>query len=433
MENHNDESFIDENKYLFKEMKENEHENDQSHDENEVEVVNISYNNSNIINNDIFMDTDIDNIYSLRSNLLSTTTGNLNLTTVIPIKRKKLFNVSSIPSLTNNRKQSTKGGILTNLSNFHYTILNNSTNVSGSLYNSSVENRNLNENQNSNNLNNNTNSSIINSTNHTYHSNLNSNTKNYTHTNTYINNQLNNQNNNIKNTNNNPSSSKQKAKKGRKKQFLDGVKREILEKAFIREFKSYIKINDILLKQLYNDLKTDEKQFWNIFLNQSSTPPFVYYNSNQKRIEFKSFSNDYMKFMFSYTSVRILYETFIKDKEIEVVNKIFSKKTKTGRSGNEDFKREIVYYALYGRNLHKVYSVCESDNEYEKLCFEMGGVENLNLKDTNLLYNEPSNSGSYKKSDNYIEKRRDGNEGSIFNYSEKSTICKSNFCHEFYV
>ena len=132
-----------------------------------------------------------------------------------------------------------------------------------------------------------------------------------------------------------------------------------------------------------------------------------------------------MKFRFSFTSVRILYESFIKDREIEVTNSIFSKKTKIGRSGNEDFKREIVYYALYGRNLHKVYSISDSEGEYEKLCFEIGVVENINLKYMNLLYKESSNSSTCY--------RKDEREGSVMNYSEKSTICKSNFRQEFYV
>ena len=114
-------------------------------------------------------------------------------------------------------------------------------------------------------------------------------------------------------------------KKGRKKLLFDGIKTEILNKAFLREFKLYIKRSKTL-KYIYDELKPEEKCFWNDFL-QTNSPPFSFLVNNS-RLEFKSYSKNFLKHIFSYSSVRQLYEKFIKEKGKEIINSIVNKKIK---------------------------------------------------------------------------------------------------------
>jgi hypothetical protein len=69
-----------------------------------------------------------------------------------------------------------------------------------------------------------------------------------------------------------------------------------------------------------------------------------------------------MKYIFSFPSARYLYECFIKDRELEVTTQIIGKKL-TSRNENEN--KTILYYSLYGRNLHKIYSPEFDIEEFE--------------------------------------------------------------------
>ncbi len=136
-------------------------------------------------------------------------------------------------------------------------------------------------------------------------------------------------------------------KRGRKKILIDGIKTEIIDKAFLREFKSYLKKSKCL-KFIYDDLKHEEKTFWNEFL-QTNSPPFIF-TINNNRIEYKSYSKNLLKHLFSFASMRNLYNQFFKEKGKEIINSIVNKKIK------KVDRKVILFYSFYGKNMHKLYS-----------------------------------------------------------------------------
>jgi hypothetical protein len=136
-------------------------------------------------------------------------------------------------------------------------------------------------------------------------------------------------------------------KRGRKKLLFDGIKTEIIDKAFLREFKSFLKRTKSL-KYIYEELKPEEKNFWNDFL-QTNNPPFSFLLNNT-RIEFKSYSKSFLKHIFSFSSVRQLYSQFFREKGKEIINSIVNKKIK------KVDRKLILFYSFYGKNMHKLYS-----------------------------------------------------------------------------
>lgn len=140
-------------------------------------------------------------------------------------------------------------------------------------------------------------------------------------------------------------------KKGRKKFLLDGLKTEIIDKAFLREFKLYLKKSKSLLFNIFDELKQDEKVFWNEFL-QNNYPPF-YFTQCRTKVEYKSFSKNLLRHIFSHPSVRQLYSIFVKEKGKEIVNSIINKKIK------KIDRKTLLFYSFYGKNMDKLYS-----NEY---------------------------------------------------------------------
>jgi hypothetical protein len=153
-------------------------------------------------------------------------------------------------------------------------------------------------------------------------------------------------------------------KRGRKKFLFDGVKTEILDKAFLREFKSYLKKSKTLLRNVYEELKPEEKLFWNEFM-QNNNPPF-FYTQNRQKVEYKSFSKSLLKFIFSHSSLRNLYSVFVKEREKDIINSIIDKKIK------KIDRKMLLFYSFYGKNLHKLYSSDYSIND-----FNTDDLENL--------------------------------------------------------
>jgi hypothetical protein len=136
-------------------------------------------------------------------------------------------------------------------------------------------------------------------------------------------------------------------KRGRKKLLFDGIKTEIIDKAFLREFKSYLKRTKSL-KYIYEEFKPEEKYFWNDFL-QTNNPPFSFLVNNT-RLEYKSYSKSFLKHIFSYSSVRQLYSQFFREKGKEIINSIVNKKIK------KVDRKLIIFYSFYGKNMHRLYS-----------------------------------------------------------------------------
>jgi len=173
-------------------------------------------------------------------------------------------------------------------------------------------------------------------------------------------------------------------KRGRKKVFLDGIKREIIDKAFLRQFRMFIKEKMIINKsfELLNIENDKEKLFWNEFLQQNN-PPFLF-TINEKKVLFKSFSQQFMYYIFSYPSVRSIYYTFIKEKENKIINSIFNKKTKRFD------EKMLKFYSFYGGNLHKIYSQEMSEINIDEL-INLSNIYNENI---NNNYNNNLNTAN---------------------------------------
>jgi len=165
-----------------------------------------------------------------------------------------------------------------------------------------------------------------------------------------------------------------KENRGRKKFFPDGAKREVIEKAFLRQFKIFLKKSKTLFTIIYNDLDNEEKSFWNEFI-YNNNPPFCF-SIDSKKVEFKSFSSSLMKFIFSHQSVKVLYDEFIKEKFL--IKHLINKKIKVC-----DEKVKNFYY-MYGTNMHKIYSVDNCSGSLN--CLDLVG-DNTTTNNTNTNIN----------------------------------------------
>jgi hypothetical protein len=168
-------------------------------------------------------------------------------------------------------------------------------------------------------------------------------------------------------------------KRGRKKLLFEGIKTELIDKAFLREFKSYLKKSKSL-KSIYDELKPDEKTFWNEFM-QANSPPFNLTLNNQ-RFEYKSFSKNLLRHIFSFQSVRYMYIQFIKERGKDIVNSIVNKKIK------KIDRKMMLFYSFYGTNLHKLYSndSCEIniDDISETVLSTSGMMSTFDLVNTSI-------------------------------------------------
>lgn len=340
--------------------------------------------------------------------------------------RRQIFNVSNNPNV-NNQLNHINSNNITNRNNYNISNSNNnninnfqshfnynyphSNNINNNNNNNYNNNFNYFNNSNnatlnniSSNWNNNNNSGCFN-TNYHSHNNYN-NTFNQNWNNTNTNNNINNNNNNTNqivinlplfnniassnnniNSNNINSSNRHSTnnikelnhscnnislsnsftkRRGRKKFLLEGFKTEIIDKAYLREFRIYLKKSKAF-RIMYDESKSEEKLFWNEFL-QNSNPPFVF-NINNQKVEFKSFNKNLLKYIFSFNSSQTLYNIFIKEKGKELIQTILSKKIK------QLDKKMILLYNFYGKNLHKLYS---DDYNINDLLFEE--FENQNYK-----------------------------------------------------
>lgn len=159
-------------------------------------------------------------------------------------------------------------------------------------------------------------------------------------------------------------SSENTKKRGRKKFLIEGVKTEIVDKAFLREFRCFVKKHKYFIN-IYEDLRFEEKAFWNEFLKNNS-PPFNFGND----LIFKSYNKNFMKYLFSFNSVKNLYDQFVKEKGSELLNSIIRKKTKTVD------RKMMLFYNYYGMNMHRLYS---SDSSVNELIYAYEDMNNTSL------------------------------------------------------
>ena len=169
-------------------------------------------------------------------------------------------------------------------------------------------------------------------------------------------------------------SGKNDKKRGRKKCFPDGIKREIIDKAFLRQFKLYLRDSKILKNY---KLDPEEKTFWTEF-SQNNNPPLRFTINNQKA-EFRSFSTNLMKFIFSHNSVRNLYDQFAK--ETHLIKNLLDKKIKNVSD------KVKTYYCIYGSNMHKMYSIENSVYSADLLDI----MNNVNHNNLSIINNSNTN------------------------------------------
>ena len=143
-----------------------------------------------------------------------------------------------------------------------------------------------------------------------------------------------------------------KPKRGRKKLLLNGIKTEVIDKTFLREFKKYLKTK----QKEYAKILEEDPIFWKEFLS-SSSPPFTFMSGGEK-IEFKSYNKKFLKFIFSKPSANKLYSLFVNDKKDIVYHQILSK-----RRVKKINYQTLAFYMFYRKNLNKLYSQEYSVNE----------------------------------------------------------------------
>ena len=157
-----------------------------------------------------------------------------------------------------------------------------------------------------------------------------------------------------------------KNKRGRKQILLSGIKTEIMDKTFLREFKKYLKLK----KKEYQDIFDQDYVFWNEFL-ESKTPPFSF-TQGGKRIPFRSYNRKLMNFIFSRKGANTLYTKFISENRELKVDRIFSKKHLKKRP---DYYT-IAFYKYYRENLNRLYS-----KEYSEMEID---VDDLNINNISM-------------------------------------------------
>lgn len=157
-----------------------------------------------------------------------------------------------------------------------------------------------------------------------------------------------------------------KNKRGRKQILLSGIKTEIMDKTFLREFKKYLKLK----KKEYQNIFDQDYVFWNEFL-ESKNPPFSF-TQGGKRIPFRSYNRKLMNFIFSRKGANTLYTKFISENRELKVDRIFSKKHL--KKGPDYYT--IAFYKYYRENLNRLYS-----KEYSEMEID---VDDLNINNISM-------------------------------------------------
>ena len=157
-----------------------------------------------------------------------------------------------------------------------------------------------------------------------------------------------------------------KNKRGRKQILLSGIKTEIMDKTFLREFKKYLKLK----KKEYQNIFDQDYVFWNEFL-ESKNPPFSF-TQGGKKIPFRSYNRKLMNFIFSRKGANTLYTKFISENRELKVDRIFSKKHL--KKGPDYYT--IAFYKYYRENLNRLYS-----KEYSEMEID---VDDLNINNISM-------------------------------------------------
>ena len=161
-----------------------------------------------------------------------------------------------------------------------------------------------------------------------------------------------------------------KSKRGRKQILISGIKTEILDKTFLRQFKKYLNLK----KQEFKNIFEEDNIFWNEFLERKGFP--FCFTQGEKKLEFKSCNKNLMNFIFSKSGANTLYNKFILETKDD---KIFSKEKI--KKCFDNFR--ILFCKYYRNNLNRLYS--NQYSEYDIM------VNDINIKNIKNVSNDWAN------------------------------------------
>ena len=193
------------------------------------------------------------------------------------------------------------------------------------------------------------------------------------------------------------------------------IRRVNLYKKIVRKFRKYLKKN----------IKEITDSFWSSFCRENYLPPF-----KKEEIEFKSFSQLYLNWLFSHKGGIELYNQFIRHSGDEELNKIYSNYNIKDAEDKITIKNFFINFAEFFANLKL--------NENMNNLALLNNLENINNTiDNKRLFSEPDFATNLIRSSNYNKRDEDEelsigsindlyNEERIINNYDKEYIMECN-------
>ena len=193
------------------------------------------------------------------------------------------------------------------------------------------------------------------------------------------------------------------------------IRRVNLYKKIVRKFRKYLKKN----------IKEITDSFWSSFCRENYLPPF-----KKEEIEFKSFSQLYLNWLFSHKGGIELYNQFIRHSGDEELNKIYSNYNIKDAEDKITIKNFFINFAEFFANLKL--------NENMNNLALLNNLENINNTiDNKSLFSEPDFATNLIRNYNYNKRDEDEelsigsindiyNEERIINNYDKEYIMECN-------
>ena len=193
------------------------------------------------------------------------------------------------------------------------------------------------------------------------------------------------------------------------------IRRVNLYKKIVRKFRKYLKKN----------IKEITDSFWSSFCRENYLPPF-----KKEEIEFKSFSQLYLNWLFSHKGGIELYNQFIRHSGDEELNKIYSNYNIKDAEDKITIKNFFINFAEFFANLKL--------NENMNNLALLNNLENINNTiDNKRLFSEPDFATNLIRNYNYNKRDEDEelsigsindlyNEERIINNYDKEYIMECN-------
>ena len=193
------------------------------------------------------------------------------------------------------------------------------------------------------------------------------------------------------------------------------IRRVNLYKKIVRKFRKYLKKN----------IKEITDSFWSSFCRENYLPPF-----KKEEIEFKSFSQLYLNWLFSHKGGIELYNQFIRHSGDEELNKIYSNYNIKDAEDKITIKNFFINFAEFFANLKL--------NENMNNLALLNNLENINNTiDNKSLFSEPDFATKLIRNYNYNKRDEDEelsigsindlyNEERIINNYDKEYIMECN-------